>query len=123
MQACDGGVRGTCAYARENTTPSRAKSSRCGVSPRFDPKKPIRSARVVSSVTTMMFGRTAEEVEDCGKTLGARQQNNRPARQDQAHLFTRKILARRMFTHGRCRPTFKPEIKKADLAVGLHVPN
>src|SRR5437879_8804114 len=59
MVACDGVVRGTCAYARVKTTLFSASLSRLGVSPRLDPKNPIRSARVVSSVIRMMLGATA----------------------------------------------------------------
>ncbi len=56
MLACDGGVSGTCAYARVNTTDCLAKASRFGVSPRCDPRNPIRSARVVSRVIRIMLG-------------------------------------------------------------------
>jgi len=54
--ACEGGVTGACAYAREKTTDCRAKTSRFGVSFRVEPRNPIRSARVVSSVIKIMFG-------------------------------------------------------------------
>src|SRR5882757_9938012 len=56
MVACEGEVRGTCAKAREKTLAWPASLSRFGVRPRLDPRKPIRSARVVSSVIRMMLG-------------------------------------------------------------------
>src|SRR5208283_3436230 len=56
MVACEGGVIGTCEYARVKTTDCFAKASRLDVRPRFDPRNPMRSARVVSSVIRMMFG-------------------------------------------------------------------
>src|SRR5664279_2389752 len=56
MVACDGGVSGTCAYARVKTADCFAKASRFGVSPRGEPRNPMRSARVVSSVIRMMLG-------------------------------------------------------------------
>ena len=56
MVACEGGVSGACAYARVNTADCFANASRFGVSPRGEPRNPIRSARVVSSVISRMFG-------------------------------------------------------------------
>src|ERR1700690_677464 len=63
MLACDGGVSGTCAYAREKTADCLAKASRFGVNPRVDPRNPIRSARVVSRVIRMMLGDFEIEAE------------------------------------------------------------
>ena len=60
MVACDGVVSGTCAQARRKTTPWRARISRFGVRPRFDPRNPMRSARVVSSVIRMMLAGAAK---------------------------------------------------------------
>src|SRR5260370_40573138 len=57
MVACEGVVSGTWAYAREKTTAWRARASRFGVSPNLDPRKPMRSARVVSRVISTMLGR------------------------------------------------------------------
>src|SRR5437868_3388387 len=57
MVACDAVVSGTCAYARVNTTDCRANPSRFGVSLRSEPRKPIRSVRIVSRVIRMTFGR------------------------------------------------------------------
>jgi len=56
MLACDGPVNGTCEKARVNTAESWASASRFGVSPSFEPRNPMRSARVVSTVITMTFG-------------------------------------------------------------------
>src|SRR5205085_3428324 len=42
-------------YARVKIALCCAKASRLGVKPRFDPKKPMRSARVVSIVIRMIF--------------------------------------------------------------------
>jgi len=58
-------------YARVKTTDWRASESRLGVSPRSDPRNPMRSARVVSIVISTTFGGTVEDeaVEDgveCG---------------------------------------------------------
>src|SRR5207245_7610162 len=54
--ACDTVVTGACAYARENTVAVRASASSEGVRPRVDPRKPIRSARVVSRVISITLG-------------------------------------------------------------------
>src|ERR1700677_811940 len=56
MVACDGEVNGACPEACVNTAAWHASSSRFGVSPRFDPRNPMRSARVVSSVINKMLG-------------------------------------------------------------------
>src|SRR5262249_16686998 len=56
MVACDTGVRGACEYARSKTTPWRASASRLGVTPRLEPRKPIRSEPLVSIVITMTVG-------------------------------------------------------------------
>src|ERR1700730_6190242 len=56
MVACDGAVSGTCEYAWVKTTDSRASVSRFGVSPSFEPRNPMRSARTVSTVIRMIFG-------------------------------------------------------------------
>ena len=62
-------------YARVNTTPSFARASKCGVKPLSDPKNPIRSARVVSSVMIMTFGNLTDrlEVVDAGARLLTRE--------------------------------------------------
>ena len=54
---------GACEYARVITTAWDAKASRLGVSPSFEPRNPIRSARVVSRVIRIMLGdfETGEE--------------------------------------------------------------
>src|SRR5205085_4845156 len=49
-------VIGACAYACSNTAAVRANRSSSGVSPRVDPRNPMRSARVVSSVMSRMSG-------------------------------------------------------------------
>ena len=54
--ACDTVVIGACAYARVNTIAPRAKASSSGVRARVDPRKPMRSARVVSSVIRRILG-------------------------------------------------------------------
>src|ERR1039457_1573740 len=59
MVACELGVYGACEYARVKTAESRASLSRLGVSPRFEPINPMRSARVVSSVIRMILGYAA----------------------------------------------------------------
>ena len=56
MVAWEAVVSGTWEYARAKITLCTAKRSRFGVSPRFEPRKPMRSARVVSRVIRMMFG-------------------------------------------------------------------
>src|ERR1700687_146611 len=56
MVACDGAVSGTCEYAWVKTTDSRASVSRFGVSPSFEPRNPMRSARTVSTVMRMILG-------------------------------------------------------------------
>src|SRR5690348_10171214 len=53
--ACETVVIGACAYARVNTVAVLANASSAGVRPRVDPRKPIRSARVVSSVISRML--------------------------------------------------------------------
>lgn len=55
MVACEGVVSGTCEYAREKTVPCWARESRFGVRPRLEPRNPMRSARVVSSVMRIML--------------------------------------------------------------------
>src|SRR5438105_11031012 len=61
MLACDAVVMGTCAKALAKTVAWRARRSRPGVRPRVEPRKPMRSARVVSRVTRTTFGRSAAE--------------------------------------------------------------
>src|SRR5580698_2923830 len=69
MVACDGVVNGTWEYACEKTTLCFAKVSRLGVSPRFEPRKPMRSARVVSSVIRMtLLGAARLGKEQLAKT-------------------------------------------------------
>src|SRR5262245_54756874 len=63
MVAWEAVVSGTCEYARVKTTPCFASASRLGVRPRFEPRKPMRSARVVSSVIRIMLGDVMEAAE------------------------------------------------------------
>src|SRR5713101_274068 len=56
MVACDAVVSGTWEEAWVKTTDWRAKASRCGVNPRCEPRNPMRSARIVSSVIRMTLG-------------------------------------------------------------------
>src|SRR5713101_8753634 len=56
MVACDAVVSGTWEEAWVKTTDWRAKASRFGVSPRSEPRNPMRSARIVSSVIRMTLG-------------------------------------------------------------------
>ena len=56
MVACDDVVRGAWEYARVKINDCCASASKLGVSLRSEPRKPMRSARVVSSVIRIMFG-------------------------------------------------------------------
>src|SRR5581483_732595 len=57
MVVCEAVVSGTCENACENVMPFFATPSRFGVRPFLEPRKPMRSARVVSSVIRMILGR------------------------------------------------------------------
>src|SRR5690242_19601473 len=56
MVVCEAVVSGTWEYARVKTMPCFANASRFGVSARSEPRKSMRSARVVSRVMRMMLG-------------------------------------------------------------------
>src|SRR4051794_27109034 len=70
MVAWDGGVSGTWEYARVKTTPSCARRSRFGVSRRLEPRKSMRSARVVSSVMMITLWDGAFGVTRADRILG-----------------------------------------------------
>src|SRR6185503_2192813 len=63
MVACETVVIGAWAKALSKTVPWPASASSCGVRPRVEPRKPMRSARVVSRVTRTTFGRAAASAE------------------------------------------------------------
>src|SRR5882762_8127347 len=76
---------GACEYACSNTTPSLASASSCGVKPSFEPRKPMRSDRTVSSVIRIMLG---------GSVAAAASAGNRRKRQ--------RMQARRIKEKGVC---------------------
>src|SRR6266403_2319631 len=53
-------------YACSKTTPWRARASRFGVKPFFDPRKPMRSARTVSSVIRITLGGSVAAAASAG---------------------------------------------------------
>ena len=81
MLECAGSVSGATETACSNSTPSRASRSNAGVSTSIRRRRPIRSARVVSSVMTTRFSgepanaaRQLTEIHSRARARGARHQ-------------------------------------------------
>src|SRR3954464_5711360 len=78
MLAWEAVVSGACEYARVKMTLCLLRASRLGVSPRVEPRKPMRSARVVSSVMrTMLGGGAASAGADASRSAPKRKRADR----------------------------------------------